>query len=70
MQLCSAYSHWILDVSLVVTYSIQTSEGKKHALANPHVWEKENQEEMTPGNWVHDMKMTSTEQTYPSSWVI
>lgn len=40
MPLCRAYFHWKLEVSLVVTYSTQTSEGNTCSRQSSSVWEK------------------------------
>lgn len=43
---------------------------KKNAPARPSVWKKEHQVEMIQGNWVPNVKVTSSQQTYSSSCVI
>lgn len=63
MQLYWADFPGLLDVSLVVTSSIELSEEKKYAPAHPSVWEKEHQVEMNQGNWVPNVKVTSSQWT-------
>lgn len=71
MQLYWTYFHGILDMSLIVTYSIKMSEEKKNML-QPILLSgiKEHQIEMNQGNWVPNVKVTSSQQTYSSSCVI
>lgn len=43
---------------------------KRYAPAHPSVWEKEHQVETNQGNWVPNVKVTSSQWTYSSSCVI